>query len=131
MSEIDFRKMLSLYGNWEIVGSNTAKFTADPRDGSHGLALLNRSVDDGTIACTLRIPRPSDDCGVFVGFRANGQDSYYAAGLGGWEGAYTLLEGHNLSATRLVHAGSISNLVPERSYRLRIVLDGQRVRGVG
>jgi hypothetical protein len=53
---------------------------------------------------------------------------FYAAGLGGWEGAYTLLEGHNLSATRLVHAGSISNLVPERSYRLRIVLDGQRIR---
>jgi hypothetical protein len=76
----------------------------------------------------VRIPHPTDACGAFVVFRANGQDDYYAAGLGGWEGAYTLLEGHHLSATRLVHAGSIFNLVADRSYRLRIILEGQRAR---
>src|SRR6266446_6019012 len=128
MSEIDFRKMLPLYGNWEVIGSNTARFASDPIAGSHGLVLLNRSVDDGTIDCNVRIPHPTDACGTFVVFRANGQDAYYAAGLGGWEGAYTLLEGHHLSATRLVHAGSIFNLVADRSYRLRIILEGQRAR---
>lgn len=129
MSEVDFRKMLPLYGKWSIPGpGNTVMFSGGGDDGSHGLVLVDRSVDDGVIECKIQIPTPTHSAGAFVVFRANGQDRYYAAGLGGWEGAYTLLEGHHLSPTRLAAAGNISNLVAERIYGIQIILDGQRVQ---
>lgn len=128
MSEIEFDKMLSLYGIWESVSTNTTRFKSDLKDGSHGLVLFSRSVDDGIIECDLQLSGPIESSGAFVVFRANGQNYYYAAGLGGWESAYTLMEGHNLSATRLASAGNISNLKADRTYRIRIILDGQRVQ---
>ena len=130
MADIEFDKMLSLYGKWEVLESgNLTRYTAgDGDEQSHGFSLLSKSVEDGVIDCTIQLPRPSESCGAFIVFRANGQSSYYAAGIGGWEGAYTLLEGHHLSSTRLASAGNIANLVPNRAYKARIVLDGQRIQ---
>ncbi len=137
MTQIDFRKMLlPLYGHWEISPTGEhARFRSGmgdqtPRneESSHGLALLGRSLDDGVLECAIELPAPSQHSGAFIVFRANGQSRYFAAGLGGWDNAYTLLEGHHLSATRLASAGNISNLVPGRSYRLLLALDGQRVQ---
>ena len=130
MIDIDFKKMLSLYGNWDILADgNTLKYTAtDEASASHGFVLLPKVLEDGIIECTIQLPTNVDGCGAFVIFRADGQKNYYAAGLGGWEGAYTLFEGHHLSSTRLFNAGNISNLIAGRNYRLRITLDGQRVQ---
>lgn len=134
MSEIDFGKMLSLYGRWEIDAAKTARFQASKNENkllgapSHGFALLNHAIDDGSIECDIELVSTNANSGAFVVFRANGQSRYVAAGLGGWDGAYTLLEGHNLTTTRIFSAGSISNLVAQRKYRVRVTLDGQRVQ---
>lgn len=130
MTEIDFQRMLSLYGKWETQtdGRITKYVGGNHEEVSHGFVLLGRTVEDGVIECTIELPAPSEKCGAFIVFRSNGQSTYYAAGLGGWEGAYTLLEGHHLTPTRLASAGTISNLIANRPYRVRVTLDGQRVQ---
>jgi hypothetical protein len=129
MSHVDLEKMLPLYGDWKnSSGTSIAKFQSDDsQDASHGLALFSTSLDDGVLECDIQLPTAHESSGAFIVFRANGQNSYYAAGLGGWEGAYTLAEGRNLTLTRLASAGNISNLVSGRTYHLRVMLEGQRV----
>ena len=129
MSTVDFEKMLSLYGVWQNTpGNNVVKFSSDGLpDASHGLALLSTALDDGVLECDIQLPHATPSSGAFIIFRATGQTSYHAAGLGGWEGAYTLSEGHHLTMTRLESAGNISNLVSGRIYHVRVSLEGQRV----
>src|SRR5271165_6699158 len=110
MSEVDFTKMLPLYGVWKNPTNATARFSGDTVP-SHGLALLSTPLDDGVLECDIQLPNATASAGAFIVFRATGQSNYYAAGLGGWEGAYTLAEGRHLSLTRLASAGNISNLV--------------------
>lgn len=131
MSEINLKKMLSLYGKWEVdeqEQGSIASFKAGDSEQSHGLSLLSNSLDDGTIRCFITIPKANHNLGAFVVFRANGQTNYYAAGIGGWEGAYTLLEGHHLTVNRLASAGNISNIIAGRKYDIKIVLEGQRAQ---
>jgi hypothetical protein len=128
MANIDLQKMLPLYGNWTSTSSAVLKFTSDATpDASHGLTLLPNALDDGVVECDVQLPNAHDSSGAFITFRGTGQTSYYAAGLGGWEGAYTLAEGRGLTLTRLFASGNISNLVSNRNYRLKMALEGQRV----
>ena len=128
--EINFKKMLPLYGKWKASenGNMVSFLSPDGEDSSNGLLLLGRSVEDGIIECTINFPNANTNCGAFIIFRANGQESFYGAGLGGWENAYTLIEGHHLSPTRLASAGNITNIESYREYKIRITLDGQRVQ---
>lgn len=130
MAEIDFATMLPLYGAWAVSeDQKTVHFTSENSSGgNHGLLLLGRPVDDGIIECTFKFPEPSNHCGAFIVFRGKGQDTYYAAGLGGGENAYTLMEGRDLSLTRLAGVGNISSLLRDRAYKVRVVLGGQRVQ---
>jgi len=100
MREINYDKMLPLYGQWKIdPNTGNALFTdAGGNESSHGLVLLGKAVDDGVIEANITLPDPNDSCGAFVVFRAEGQQSYFAAGLGGWDNAYTLIEGHHLES---------------------------------
>ncbi len=128
MADVDLGKMLPLYGKWTTSTSAIVKFASDgSSDASHGLTLLSNHLDDGVLECDIQLPNANDSSGTFITFRGVGQTSYYAAGLGGWEGAYTLAEGRNLTLTRLVSAGNISNLVSGRTYQLKMALEGQRV----
>jgi hypothetical protein len=129
MPQVDMGTLLPLYGDWSTeAATGIVKFTADPGpEGSHGMALLPKFLDDGILSCTIKLPEANERSAAFVIFRANGQSSYYAAGLGGWEGAYTLAEGRHLALTRLASAGNISNLRSGREYGVQIVLEGQRV----
>ena len=78
MSEIDFRQMLPLYGVWEVPGSaSLLRFSGGDGSASHGLVLIDRSVDDGLIECCVKLPRPTSNTGAFVVFRASGQERYY------------------------------------------------------
>lgn len=130
MREIDYDRMLPLYGKWEIdEATGNAVYQDEAGDeSSHGLVLLGKAVDDGIIEATIKLPEPNDSCGAFIVFRAEGQQSYFAAGLGGWDNAYTLIEGHHLTPTRLASSGNINNLQSNRQYNLKIALDGQRVQ---
>jgi hypothetical protein len=131
MVDINFHKMLSLYGKWEVLeeGKILRYSSSDDSDASHGLILLPKDIEDGIIECTIKLPITEDHkFGAFIIFRAEGGKNYYAAGVGGWDSAYTLFEGRNLSSTRVAHAGAISNLISDRNYRIRIALDGQRVQ---
>ncbi len=128
MTSIDLQKMLPLYGNWKATNGTILKFSSDGGpDASHGLALLPTALEDGVLECDVQLPDALDSSGAFITFRGTGQSSYYAAGLGGWEGAYTLAEGRGLTLTRLISSGNISNLVSNRVYKLKMVLEGQRV----
>ncbi len=90
--------------------------------------LLGKVVDDGIIETIITLPEPNESSGAFVVFRAEGQERYFAAGLGGWDNAYTLMEGHHLTPTRLASSGNINNLQANRQYNFKIALDGQRVQ---
>ena len=128
MSVVDFSKLLPLYGAWSSRSAGVIQFSGtDAPDASHGLALLSAPLDDGILECEIQLPHTNPTAGAFIIFRAVGQQTYFAAGLGGWQGAYTLAEGRDLSLTRLESAGSISNLIASRTYRVRITLEGQRV----
>lgn len=128
MKNVDLEKMLPLYGNWGRPTANLATFQSDGTpDASHGLALLSTPLDDGILECNIQLPHVKETSGAFLIFRASGQHAYYAAGLGGWDGAYTLAEGHNLGLTRLTSAGNISNLVSGRTYHVKLALEGQRM----
>ncbi len=126
MSEVDFSKMLPLYGRWTTPSRTTAEFSS-ASDAGHGLTLLSTPLEDGVLECEVQLPVANAASGAFIAFRASGQKTYYAAGLGGWDAAYTLAEGRHLALTRLASAGNISNLTPGRTYRVRIALEGQRV----
>lgn len=130
MSEVDLKKILPLYGKWhpDANGSHINFDSGEGDEASHGLVLLGRSVDDGIIETSIKLTDANEDCGAFLVFRANGQEKFLAAGLGGWESAYTLMESSHLSPVRLASAGNINNLQPNREYKIRISLDGQRVQ---
>lgn len=120
--------MLPLYGIWTSTAQTLARYSSDgSQDASHGLTLIQNSIDDGIVECEIQLPSTGSSLGAFITFRGNGQNSYYAAGLGGWEGAYTLAEGRGLTLTRLTSAGNISNLSAGRQYHIKISLEGQRV----
>lgn len=128
MASIDLQKMLPLYGNWTPTSSAVLKFSSDSKpDASHGLALLPNVLDDGVVECDIQLPNAHNSSGAFITFRGTGQASYYAIGLGGWEGAYTLAEGQGLTLTKLFASGNITNLVSNRVYKLKMAIEGQRV----
>lgn len=128
MADVDIGKILPLYGRWTQASPSVLRFMSDgTAEASHGLALLSTPLEDGVLECDIQLPRAHASSGAFVTFRGSGQTSYYAVGLGGWEGAYTLAEGRNLTLTRLASAGNISNLVSDRVYHLKMALEGQRV----
>ena len=132
MKEVTFEKLLPLYGVWDISSDRHSvtfrnRKTADDPD-SHGLAFLGHNIDDGAIACTLCIPQATPASGAMVVFRANGQERWFAAGIGGWEYAYSLFEGNDLRFTRIAGAGNVNNIVSGRAYSVRIMLEGQRVQ---
>jgi hypothetical protein len=128
--ELDFRRVLSLYGAWQPQGDGALiRYGSEQNEEeSHGLALFGRSVEDGIIECNMRLPRPTKDAAAFIVFRANGENRYCAAGLGGWNNAYSLLEGSQFATTRLQSAGNIQNIEANREYDLRVSLDGQRAQ---
>lgn len=128
MADIDMTKMLPLYGTWRANNGSTLTFSSSGNDGSHGLALLPNAFDGGILECSIQLPKAQESSGAFITFRGNGQNLYYAAGLGGWEGAFTIAEGRGLTLTRLAASGNISNLVSDRVYQLKIMLEGQRVQ---
>ncbi len=129
MITVNFKTMLPLYGTWNVVPpGNISHFKASGMsDASHGLALLSSAMDDGVLECDIQLPEADQSSGAFVVFRANGQGMYYAAGLGGWDGAYTICEGRHLALTRLASAGSISNLTSGRTYKIRVTIEGQKL----
>ena len=124
MISIDYKKLLPLYGKWAISeDGKTTTFLDVEGDHGHGLALLGKSVDDGIIEASIKIESPNESTGAFIVFRASGQQTYYAAGLGGWDNAYTLIEGHHLTPTRLASSGSIDNLLLEKLTILQLLLN--------
>ncbi len=137
MNFIDLSKMLPLYGHWtHPEAGQTARFQTPDKptnrlvpvpEPTNGLALLSKTMEDGVLECAVQISTVRPDTGAFLIFRANGQNTWYAAGLGGWDGAYTLVEGHNLTIVKLESAGNLSNLISGRTYQLRLALEGQRI----
>ncbi|MBF0508678.1 MAG: hypothetical protein HQK57_07115 [Deltaproteobacteria bacterium] len=130
MKEVSLKKLLPLYGAWDISEDERSVTFRDRRadePASHGLALVGHNIDDGSIECKVRMPTTRPSPGASVVFRANGQEKYFAAGIGGWEYAYSLFEGNNLRFTRMAGAGSNDNIVGGRDYAVKITLEGQRV----
>ena len=131
MKSIKFDKLLPLYGTWtssdngEVVAFDCQKKGSSEE--THGLALLGIMLDDGSIECRITLEEPTERPGAMIVFRANGQEKYDAAGLGGWDNAYTLMEGNNLRFTRIIGAGNSANLAIGREYTVRVMLEGQRV----
>jgi hypothetical protein len=130
------KKLVPLYGSWQVRAPESPElgesvwFRNRPESGgdpSYGLALLGVSLDDGSLACRVRIPKWNPRAGAMVVFRASGQEHYFAAGVGGWDNAYSVLEGFNFRHTRLAGAGQSGSIETDRDYALKVILEGQRL----
>lgn len=122
------KKFLPLYGKWDIKTDGSATFEhGDTSAGaSHGLVLSSHSLSDGAIECDVSLTDVTKG-GASIVFRANGQSQFYAAGIGGWENAFSLFQSTNMSFTRLSGVGALTNLESNKIYKLRVQLEGQRV----
>jgi len=120
---------LSLYGKWSKSNDQITFCSGDSGEESHGLSLFGYDLEDGEIEVDIELSGDGDlkHAGAMIVFRANGQEKYYAAGIGGWDSAYSLMEAEHLRFTRLAGVGSNSNVEPNRTYRVRVVLEGQKV----
>lgn len=130
MRKISLTKLLPLYGHWKN-DSNGASVdftgnTPDQIDTNHGLALLGETLDDGILECKITLKGDIRSSGAMIVFRANGQRQYFAAGLGGWDFAYSIMEGNNLQFTRMSGSGSNANLQENREYKILVMLEGQK-----
>lgn len=117
---------LPLYGKWRRDQENIV-FTGVDSDLDYGLALFGFDMEDGEIEAEVKLAGNPENCGAMMVFRASGQDQFYAVGVGGWKNAYCLIEGSHLRITGLIGVGSKDNIEPERAYKLKIVLKGQKV----
>lgn len=117
---------LPLYGKW-TKENDIIVFTSVDGESSHGLALFGYDLEDGEIEADINLSGDLEHCGAMIVFRANGQERYYAAGVGGWDNAYSLQEGSHLRFTRLAGVGSSANIEPGRTYKVKVLLEGQKV----
>lgn len=117
---------LPLYGQWTKQEENI-KFTHQEAESSHGLALFSHDLEDGEIQANIRLAGDITRSGAMIVFRANSQEHYYAAGIGGWNNAYSVMEGNHLRFTQLAGAGNIANIEAGRTYQLKVVIEGQKV----
>jgi len=139
---------LPLYGKWtkendSIVFTRATSATGGPTLFGYdseagrlnsGLALFGYDMEDGEIEAEINLssdPPGGEDslASAMIVFRANGQKRYYAAGVGGGLGnAYSLQEcEHQRVPMGLAWAGSSTNIEPGRTYKVKIVLEGQKV----
>lgn len=118
---------LPLYGKWSKDGDSSVYSSTQEEVASHGLALFAHELEDGQVEAEIELTGDVEHGGAMIVFRANGQEKYYAAGIGGWDNAYSLFEGSNLRTTRLAGVGSNANIEINRKYKLKIVLEGQKV----
>lgn len=119
---------LPLYGKWTKEGDGIV-FTGTDGEAEDGLALFGYDLEDGEIEADINLSRGPEHgrASAMVVFRANGQEHYYMAGVGSG-GAATLLEGGvQRPFTTLASAGNSANIEPDRTYKLKIVLEGQKV----
>jgi hypothetical protein len=116
---------LPLYGKW-TKENDSIVFTSTADEMENGLALFGKDLEDGEIEADVNISGALHS-GAMIVFRANGQEHYYGAGVGSGDNAYSLNEGNDLWVTRLAGVGSKSNIEPNRSYRIKIILEGQKV----
>ena len=120
---------LPLYGKWTKENGSIV-FTSAVGELNNGLALFGYDLEDGEIEAEINLPNYPDGSPVsaMIVFRANGQRRYYAAGVGGLGNAYSLQEGDDQQPpTGLAWAGSSANIEPGRTYKVKIVLEGQKV----
>lgn len=132
MSMIDLKKLVPLHGTWEVIQKGRAvrcsRKGATPGEFGHALALLGETLKDGVVECRVRVGEWGPGSAAMIIFRANGEHSYYAAGLGGGDNAYSILRPtESYGFAPLAKTGSTTNVEPNREYHLRLVFAGQRV----
>src|SRR4051794_33495399 len=123
MSSTKLKRLVPLYGSWKFAdnGSTATCLGSGPNErGNHSLALLDNSLKDGIVECKIRVRGWADHACVMIVFRANGQERYLAAGLGGWDFAYSALEGAKFFHTQLAGVGEWSNVVNNCDYSIRV-----------
>ncbi|MCO5760263.1 MAG: hypothetical protein NHG36_01950, partial [Chromatiaceae bacterium] len=76
--------------------------------------------EDGQVEVDVTLSGDLKHGGAMVVFRANGQEKYYDAGVGGWDNAYSLNEGNHPRFTRLAGVGNSANVESGRNYRVMI-----------
>lgn len=118
---------LSLYGKWSREENDIIFTSNNCEDSSHGLALFGYDLEDGRIEVDITLSGEINHGGAMIVFRANGQERYHAAGVGGWDNAYSLNEGNHLRLSRLAGVGSSANVESGRTYRVKVALEGQKV----
>lgn len=114
------------YGNW-TMDNDTLICSSKPDDSNHGLALFGFDLEDGEIEADISVEGDIPHSGAMIVFRANSDELYYGAGVGVWDDAFQLSEGKKFGFTRLSGVGSRSSIQTNRTYKFRVVLEGQKV----
>ena len=120
-----FSSWAPIMGDWDLgdtraeyLGSNTA---------SRGILLGHSQLGNGTVSTAVTLSDDVDAGRILLGYNSP-NSRYVTAGLGGYGEAYVISEfDPDLGWTRLDGAGSRSNLQSDRSYRVEVKLDGQRL----
>jgi len=124
-------RYLPLYGKWTDENGGIVYTGVEAESNKallhDGLALFGHELEDGEIEADISLSRTNHAESAMIVFRANGQERYYMAGVGHGS-AYTLLEGGGeRPSTKLVGIGSSANIEPGRAYKIKVVLEGQKV----
>lgn len=118
-------------GRWEITETaNIAKYSQDFENNlaqPFGLVFCDFRMVDGTAQVDVSLDTPNEDSCARVVFRAAGNDSFYAAGIGGWGKAYTISRYTASGWGLLKGVGNHSVLDAQASYRVRLTLNGREV----
>lgn len=117
---------LPLYGRWTNEEGSIV-FTGSDGEPNNGLGLFGYDLEDGEIEADINLSSVQGGSSAMIVFRANGQERYYMAGVGGFNNAYTLQEGSEQRISRLAGVGSNANIEPGRTYKVKVVLEGQKV----
>jgi hypothetical protein len=121
----------AIAGRWEFTEVAARYLGPGPGGAPHpvGLAKGAPRFRDGTIECRVKLARiEKTSGGFFFGFKSE-EDTYFAAALGSYDRAYSVLEFQpGAGWFRVASTGWLSNLTANVAYHLRVSVTGQSIR---
>lgn len=94
----------------------------------YGICLCEGRVTRGEIRTVVHFPDEVSEARILFGYDSE-ESSYYTAGLGGWQFAYTIQQYHpTLGWSGLKAAGEHENLRKTTDYEVVVKIHGNRVR---
>jgi hypothetical protein len=124
-SPLTAENWLQLHGRWNLQGE-TIRYLGGPSDRPLGLVISKLRARNGRVEVKVKFPSPSVEREARLVYRCDvGTEEYFAAGLGGWNYAYSMHYGRGARAlTVLAGTGDRDALLAKDDYNLEVQLSG-------